>query len=272
MDFEKIKSKIMGVKKTAIIVAVAVVVFLVLGIVIGVKIAKPKDPFGEKTAAGIADYVNVSDPVDGLEDQEPDEVVVQQKVPYVVDVYFGDALFEEARKESKIIVMTREGSASYVAEKEGAFGWDVFSQKKAMIFHGKAEYTVDLSQLDSDDIKIDSTKRIITITIPEPELSVEYLPEETEFFDTANGFLSFGEMNITPEMSNELAVSGKERLKDEFQNDDESWAAARKFAEITVKELYEPVVRSVIDATVKEKDDEFAIAPRYDIVVKTETP
>jgi hypothetical protein len=272
MDIEKIKGKILGMKNKAVVFGAAAVILIVFGLVIGIMIGRPKDPYGGKTSAGIADYVNVSDPADTVGEQAPDEVVVQQKVPYVVDVYFGDALFEEARKESKLIVMTREGSTSYVAEKEGAFGWDVFSQKKAMIFHGKAEYTVDLSQLDSDDIKIDSTKHIITITIPEPELSVEYLPEETEFFDTTNGFLSFGEMNITPEMSNELAVSGKERLKDEFQNDDESWAAARKFAEITVKELYEPVVRSVIDATVKEKDDVYAIAPRYDIVVKTETP
>ena len=272
MDFEKIKGKFLGMKKKVLVSvgAVALLLIIILCILIGYTIGKPKA--GGKTAAGTADYVNVSDPGDITEEKAPDKVVVQQKVPYVVDVYFGDILFEEARKESKLIVMTREGSSSYVAEKEGAFGWDIFSQKKAMIFHGKAEYTVDLSQLDSDDIKIDSNKRIITITIPEPELSVEYLPEETEFFDTANGFLSFGEMNITPEMSNELAVTGKERLKDEFQNDDESWAAARKFAEISVKELYEPIIRSVIDETVKEKDDVYAIAPRYDIVVKTETP
>ena len=105
------------------------------------------------------------------------------------------------------------------------------------------------------------------IHIPEPVLSVEYLPEETEFLNTSNGILRFGEMQLTPEMMTELEALAKKELRKSIEEDSDSMETARKFAALSVKEIFEPVLKKQIDAALEEANDQFAIPPYYTIQV-----
>ena len=144
----------------------------------------------------------------------------------------------------------------------------VFKQTKAIIFHGEGTYFVDLSSLSSNDFVIDNDKRTITIYIPKPELSVKLLPDETEFFDSSNGTLRFGEMEITPETMTTLETQGIERITETLKSDAIAWETAEKFAKMSVKEIYEPLVVAQVDAAVKNAADEYAIPAYYTIFVE----
>ena len=194
--------------------------------------------------------------------------IVQQKVPYVLDVDFAPILLKEAHLEKKLIVMTQKATASEIAKKDGLFRLPVFKQTKAIIFHGEGTYYVDLSSLSKNDFVIDKENKSITIIIPKPQLTVKLLSNETEFFDASNGSLRFGEMEITPELMTTLETQGIARITEVLESDEKAWDTAVKFAKLSVKEIYEPLVAAQIDAALKNAADEYAIPAYYTIIVE----
>ena len=194
--------------------------------------------------------------------------ISQQKVPYVVEVDFTPVLLEEAHLEKKLVIMTQKATASETAKKDELFSLAVFKQTKAIIFHGEGTFYVDLSSLSSSDFVIDNDKKTITIYIPKPQLTVRLLPEETEFFDSSNGTLRFGEFEISPEIMTTLQTQGIERIKEILDSDQSTWETVEKFAKLSVKEIYEPLVAARIEAALENANDEYAVPPSYTIIVE----
>ena len=194
--------------------------------------------------------------------------IAQQMVPYVVDVDFSPVLLKEAQLEKKLIIMTQKATASEIATKAGLFSLPVFKQTKAIIFHGEGTYFVDLSTMSSDDFVIDNDEKTIHIYISKPELSVKLLPDETEFFDSSNGTLRFGQMEITPEIMTTLESQGIQSITKTLESDSSTWETARKFAILSVKEIYEPLIVAQVDAAVQNAADNYAIPAYYTITVE----
>ncbi len=193
--------------------------------------------------------------------------IAQQHVPYVVHVDFRPVLLGEAQLEKKLQIMTQKATAPQIASKDGLFSWSVFKQTKAIIFHGEGTYYVDLSSLSSKDFVIDDDSKNITIYIPKPQFSVKLMPEETEFFDSSNGILRFGEMKISPEQMTALETQGIARITEILESDTDTWETAIRFAKLSVKEIYEPLIAAQVDEAVKNAADEFAIPAYYTITV-----
>ena len=122
--------------------------------------------------------------------------------------------------------------------------------------------------MTSSDFVVDNENRTITIYIPKPELTVKLLPEQTEFFDSSNGTLRFGEMQITPEAMTTLETQGIARITETLESDETAWETAVNFAKLSVKEIYEPLVTAQVDAAVQNADDEYAIPVYYTIIVE----
>jgi len=194
--------------------------------------------------------------------------IAQQKVPYVVEVDFTPVLLGESQIEKKLVIMTQKATAAEIAEKPGLWSIPAFKQTKAINFHGEGTYSVDLSSLSNEDFVVNNDKKEITIYIPEPQLSVKLLPEETEFFNSSNGILRFGEMQLTPEMMATLETQGIDRITETLNADLNAWETAEKFAKLSVKEIYEPLVTAQIDTAVQNAEDEFAIPAYYTIAVE----
>ena len=181
---------------------------------------------------------------------------------------YGPTLLQEAQHEQKLIIMTRKASVPVVAQNDGLWKLPVFKQTKAIIFYGEGEFFVDLSSLSNDDFVIDNQEKTITIYIPKPQFSIKLLPDETEFFDSSNGILRFGEMRIAPETMMTLESEGIDKLTEAMEADSSTWEAAERFAKLSVKELYEPLIKAQVDAAVQNAEDEFAIPPQYTINVE----
>lgn len=224
------------------------------------------------------DYFNILSKI-GVTSHKADEVVSvntnngtaeirQKRVPYVLEVEFGPVLLQEAQQEKKLIIMTQKASASQVAKKDGLFNLPIFKQTKAIVFYGEGTFFVDLAKLSSDDFVVDDEEKTITINIPKPEFTVKLLPDETEFFDSSNGLLRFGEMQITPEAMITIETQGIERITRTLEEDSNTWATAEKYAKLSVKEIFEPLVKAQVDAAVQNAEDEFAIPPQYTIIVE----
>ena len=210
--------------------------------------------------------VNIVEPIDNSGSGAAN--IVQQQVPYVVHVDFHPVLLGEAHLEKKLLIMTQKATASQTVKKEGLFSLPVFKQTKAVIFHGEGSYYVDLSSLSSSDFEIDDEKRSITISISKPELSVKLISKETEFFDSSNGMLRFGEMEIPPVQMTTLETQGIEQITKKLEDDTRAWETAERFAKLSVKEIYEPLVVAQVDEAVKNANDEFAIPAYYTITVE----
>ena len=194
--------------------------------------------------------------------------IVQQQVPYAVHVDFRPVLLGEAQLEKKLQIMTQKAAAPQTATKDGLFSFAVFKQTKAILFHGEGSYYVDLSSLSSKDFSIDDEHKSITIYIPKPQLTVKLLPEETEFFSSSNGMLRFGEMEITPELMTELEIQGIARITEILESDTNTWETAIRFAKLSVKEVFEPIIMAQVDEAVKNAADVFAIPVYYTISVE----
>lgn len=211
---------------------------------------------------------HTADEVTDINANDGSVLISQENVPYVVEVDFDPVLLQEAQLEKKLIIMTQKASITEKAQKEGLWKLPVFKQTKAIIFHGEGTFFVDLSSLSSDNFLIDNQEKTITIYIPKPQFSVSLLPEETEFLDTSNGILRFGEMEITPEAMTDLEKEGKAQITETLETDSKTWDTAERFAKLAVKEMFEPLVKAQVDAAVQNAADEFAIPAQYTIFVE----
>lgn len=243
------------------------IIAIVLVIIMMVAFALAGDYFNILSKLGSSSHT--ADEVLTVKSNNNDTLELQQEnVPYTLEVEIGPVLLQEAQQEKKLIIMTQKASASQIAKKGGLFGIPIFKQTKAIVFYGEGTFFVDLSSLTSDDFVIDKEEKTITIYIPKPQFTVKLLPNETEFFDSSNGMLRFGEMEITPEYMSKLESEGIERISQTLSSDSNTLATAEKFAKLSVKELFEPLVKAQIDAALENAEDDFAIPPQYTIIVE----
>jgi len=195
------------------------------------------------------------------------EPVPEPKMPYSVEVDFKKPILEQSVRTKLLTVKTQKISAAGEIKEEGLFNWAVFSKTKAVVYHGLATFSVDLSKIGENDIVINKDSKTIDVYVEEPVLNIEYLPEETEFFSTSNGLLTFGEMDITPEMNAQLETAAKELLYEAVSEDDAAGKEAEKFAELSIQEIFEPIIVAAVDAAVTEAADPFVIPVYYTVNV-----
>lgn len=192
--------------------------------------------------------------------------------PFPVTVDFSQVVQSQAQRQKLLTVYSQKAAVPYEVTKEGLFNWDIFKQTKMMVLHGTGTYQTDLSQISSDKIIVNDADKKIEIHLAAPELSIEYLPEETEFYDTKNGLLRFGEMELTPEMQTEIEKVSKEKIKEAIESDDSNLENAKHFAELSVEEILQPAVNAAVDSAAAEaqKSNKQAYPDYYTVDVVVE--
>ena len=74
-------------------------------------------------------------------------------------------------------------------------------------------------------------------------------------------------MDITPEMNAQLETSAKELLYESVSKDDTASKEAEKFAELSIQEIFEPIIVAAVDAAVSEAADPYAVPVYYTVNV-----
>ena len=94
--------------------------------------------------------------------------------------------------------------------------FDAFKKSKSITFFATCSYSIDLSNLTTEDIFLDSEKKTINLYIPSPEVySIEILEDKTLYEDPQLGFLRFGDILLSSEEYGQML----DLIITEFQKD-----------------------------------------------------
>lgn len=158
---------------------------------------------------------------------------------------FSNAVLGAATKHQEMIVMEQEMKIDTTITKSGLGNLAIFSKIKNITYHGTGVYTIDLGKVDKDHIVVDELNRNVTIYIPHSTLQyVNPDLEATEFQDTSNGLLSFGELKLEMEDANRLEVSVVQSMRETLDTK-ENLELADRYASLTTWELFQPLITAI---------------------------
>lgn len=78
------------------------------------------------------------------------------------------------------------------------------SKTKKINYYLKHRYYIDLSNVDESNVIINHDSKTINLWISEPSMETIFLEDKTEFQQTDNSWLSFGEIKLTAEDYNKI--------------------------------------------------------------------
>lgn len=112
---------------------------------------------------------------------------------------------------------------------------------KGITFYGKGSYSLDFSNIDKGNIKIDKSQNSISITLPKPIVEdVTIYEEKTVYETTTNGLLRFGDIKLSPEQTISISKEVKKLMKDKMV-EDELYSSAETNAKSSIEKLLRPL-------------------------------
>lgn len=206
-----------------------IILFLLL--VIALLVFLPK--IGELLRPSVK--IDLPDSMDAL---LPDETMGYSKFD------FSNAILGESREKSDFVVLEQDVTVTSRVSQALA-NLALFEKSQIIRSYGTGVYTVDLSQLDEQDVSLDEAARSVTVVIPHARLSyVTVDVEKTEYEETKKALFAFGEIKLTNEQLGLLQQSIEDAMRAELSTPemlDEADAAAVE----QVQKLFLPLVQAV---------------------------
>ena len=161
---------------------------------------------------------------------------------------FSEAILGDSKHLSKLEVYSRDISELTTVTEAGLMKLSVFTKNQFITYHGKAIYTIDLSQLRNSDIKMDEKNFLITINIPRPALEPINIPSDNiEFGDVNKGILALGDLKLSPEDTAKIETEAKNKMEQKLIEENVI-QEAEKYAKLSVLEMYQPIIKKVSPA------------------------
>lgn len=182
--------------------------------------------------------VNVEEKPDGSTE------LTQENVHYTIESKkIKSELVGKAKQKKEFIVMEQPVTVGKQEKKEGLFGVAAFRQTQYVEYNGIGKYTIDMNDFSESNIEVDNNNKKIIITLPEPKLNVEF--KDMKAYDTSNGILTFGEMDLTSDIQNELIQKAVTDMEEELTTNETLKSNAMRYAEMSVESLFQPVINTV---------------------------
>ncbi len=163
-------------------------------------------------------------------------------------VDFEEAILGYSSREKLLIVEEQEASVNATIANAGFMNLSVFNKQQILTIHGMGQYTVDLSDLTSEDVTLNEDTFEVTIRIPHTELhQVSFDPEKTEVGDTSKGWFAFGDIALTAEENKKFETEAVSKLEEKL-SEDACFEEADRFAKVSVYETYQPIISKVSPA------------------------
>lgn len=161
----------------------------------------------------------------------------------VVD--FEEAILGESKRVTKLEVLEQEVSDVATAEEAGFFKLGLFTKTQCIKYTGTVIYTVDLSKITKQDIKIDEEKHTVTLSIPHAQQGEINIPEsKIEIVDASKGLLAFGEMKYTTEQTKQIQAGARAKMEEKLKAD-RVINKADEFAKHEVWKIYQPLIKRI---------------------------
>ncbi len=158
---------------------------------------------------------------------------------------FQEAVLGCASEHQELIVMEQPLSITTTITRAGLGSLPIFSKMKEVTYCGTGVYTVDLSGLNEDRILVDEENCTVTIRIPHAVLQyVNTDLSKTQFEDTEQGLLAFGDIKLTAEETNLLERAVHDAMQERLDQA-ELYEEADRFANLKTWEIFQPLVTAV---------------------------
>lgn len=185
-----------------------------------------------------------------IEDAQADDIWIEEKPLETnedITLSLKEAVLGDSERQKKLQVFIQEISDVTKVTDEG-WGWGIFKvgQKYQYIkYSGTATYTVDLTNLDEDHLKINEADKTLTIYVPHVDEKLDINENETQADDTENvGIFSIGDLELTEEERKEVIARVKANMEQKLQ-EEKSNENADRMAKLSIWEIYQPVVSKV---------------------------
>lgn len=130
-----------------------------------------------------------------------------------------DSIIDKIHNTNKIIPLELELSQSVLIDNSWG-DLDVLKKYKNITYFAVCSYMIDLSKISTNDISINNTSKIISITIPNPTIYlIDFDYDKTQYEESINGLLRFGNISISPEDSIRIENDVKIKLKEKMLED-----------------------------------------------------
>ena len=181
--------------------------------------------------------VSISVP-ESLSDLLPDEEMGYNRID------FSNAILGESREKSDFVVLEQDVSVT-TRVSQALANLALFEKYQIIRSYGTGVYTVDLSTLGEDDVTVDETLQVVTVSIPHAKLMYVTVDiESTEYEETEKALFAFGEIKLTNEQLNLLEQSVDEAMRIQLESE-EMMEKADVHAVSQVQSLFEPIVQSL---------------------------
>jgi hypothetical protein len=131
---------------------------------------------------------------------------------------------------------------------------EFFKKLQNVYLVAKGIYSLDLSQISSDNISLSSAKKSIIINAPKPTVKVITIDEQKTIYETTqNGILRFGEIKLTPSEYQRLLYKAKSIMNEKMYSSD-LYEQAINSSEWALKNLIQALLG---------KDNNYSITVRF---------
>lgn len=158
---------------------------------------------------------------------------------------FQDAILGDSKQLKKLEVFTTDISGAATLIDTGLGNLKVFTKSQLLTYKGTVTYTVDLGELEKDDITLDEEAMTVHVKIPhavQGEININ--ENEIEVGDVDRGLLGIGEISMTPEENQKVQSEARNKMQETLDEEDVI-SEADRFAKMSVWEIYQPIIDKV---------------------------
>ena len=158
---------------------------------------------------------------------------------------FQDAILGDSKQLKKLEVFTTDISGAATLVDTGLGNLKVFTKSQLLTYKGTVTYTVDLGELEKDDITLDEEAMTVHVKIPhavQGEININ--ENEIEVGDVDRGLLGIGEISMTPEENQKVQSEARNKMQETLDEEDVI-SEADRFAKMSVWEIYQPIIDKV---------------------------
>lgn len=163
-----------------------------------------------------------------------------------------ESLIREIRNVNKIIPLEVELSQVITIDKSWG-DFEIFQKFKRIKIFAKCSYSIDLSQITTDDINIENEKNEITVSLSKPEIfSINIDRDKTVYEDASNGLLRFGEIKLTSEEFEAMQSEVYKNFETTMKTDD-IYNKVISNTKVSLEKLIDQVTKEKMDVYISFK-------------------
>lgn len=166
-----------------------------------------------------------------------------------IKISIKDSIINKVHTTNKIIPLELELSQSVSIDNSWG-SLNILKKYKNITYFATCSYMIDLSKISTNDVSIDMINKTIAITVPKPEIYlIDFNYDKTQYEESINGLLRFGDILISPEDSIKIENDVKEKLKEKML-EDSLYSTSTKASKESISNLLHQILDENFDVSV----------------------